>query len=124
MENTFKYGKFEGTLDLADYAVAELWENALEQFKQDCQKADSEERGSAKMKGVFDAMGAIFDTVFPGQNASKLVLDGTTSLSVALEAVNALIKYAQEAKNRSLAFNMAAAEFTPKNRTQRRSVKK
>lgn len=118
MTKVFEYGSFSAELNLTDYTHMEKIEEAADVFHEKYDKAMSEEKQSARMKGCILAISELFDSVF-GDGAANAVLGKTTDFDEALSAEKALMDFIKKQGEETTKKYDA---FLP-NRTQRRTKK-
>ena len=122
-DKIFKYGGFEGKLDLADYIDLERWELALDKIRKVGSAANENERASETMKRTVLAIAALLDDVFPDQNASNLILGSSTSVDDAMGAYDAILQFtSSQNENVTNKWKEITNKYAP-NREQRRAKK-
>lgn len=126
MSAIFKYNGFEAEYDFADYEQVKKWETALEAYeaRRKSLPANKTAKGSEIMRNLVLAVADFFDSVF-GEGAANSILGKTTNVNAALDAFRAAQKFCIDGANENAKqWNSAAAEFTPKNRAQRRAIER
>ena len=111
---TFKAGKEKLSYNFSDAAALEKWEQAFTAFEAAQGGLPEDAAGSAQIRYVCGTVFDLFDAIFGGGTAKKVVGD-SCDLEICVEAVGQLIEARRAADEKAGARIQAmAAKYSPK----------
>lgn len=95
INKVFKYGDFEGILDVTDYVVVERFEKAFNACSKVLRSARQINSESQTYKKIVLTIAKVFEDTFDDENASNKILGSSTSAAEAIKALYELVDYVQ-----------------------------